>query len=268
MIDYVSRFGLEFNPFLKNAKEVIIDTAESKETDTRLSYLSEIRGFGLLTGSPGRGKTTAVRRWANRLNPSLFKVVYSSLSTLTVMEFYRNLSQGLGAQPGYRKTDNFNIIQNEISRYAMEKKITPVIIIDEADHMGHKILADLKILFNFDMDSKDRAVILLVGLPQLNNTLNLSVHEPLRQRLVMNYHMEGITKAEGKTYIKKKLEAAGCRQPVFDENAAEAILNASNGTPRLVNKICNTALLIANSQGRTDVDLESAEKAISDIQLG
>ena len=50
------------------------------------------------------------------------KVVYSSLSTLTVMEFYRNLSQGLGAQPGYRKTDNFNIIQNEISRYALEKK--------------------------------------------------------------------------------------------------------------------------------------------------
>ena len=184
------------------------------------------------------------------------------------MEFYRNLSQGLGGQPGYRKTDNFNIIQNEISRYALEKKITPVIIIDEADHMGHKILADLKILFNFDMDSKDRAVILLVGLPQLNNTLNLSVHEPLRQRFVMNYHMEGMTKEEGKTYIKKKLEAAGCRYPVFDENATEAILNASNGTPRLVNKICNTALLIANSKGRTDVDLESAEKAICDIQLG
>ena len=153
MIDYVSRFGLEFNPFLKNAKEVIIDTAEARETNIRLSYLSDIRGFGLLTGSPGRGKTTAVRQWANRLNPSLFKVVYSSLSTLTVMEFYRNLSQGLGGQPGYRKTDNFNIIQNEISRYALEKKITPVIIIDEADHMGHKILADLKILFNFDMDS-------------------------------------------------------------------------------------------------------------------
>lgn len=64
MIDYVSRFGLEFNPFLKNAKEVIIDTAEARETNIRLSYLSDIRGFGLLTGSPGRGKTTAVRQWA------------------------------------------------------------------------------------------------------------------------------------------------------------------------------------------------------------
>ena len=268
MTDYVSRFGLEFNPFLKNAKETILDTAESKEADTRLSYLSDIKGFGLLTGSPGRGKTTTARRWAGRLNPSLFKIVYSSLSTLTVMEFYRNLSEGLGAQPVHRKADNFKIIQNEINRYVLEKKITPVIIIDEADHIGHKILTDLKILFNFDMDSKDRAVVLLIGLPQLNNTLNLSVHEPLRQRFVMNYHMEGMTKEEGKVYIKKKLESAGCRCPVFDKNAVEAILNASNGTPRLVNKICNIALLIANSLERTEVDMESAEKAIRDIQLG
>ena len=53
MNDYISRFGLEFNPFLKNAKEVIIDTAESAETATRLSYLGDIKGFGFLTGSPG-----------------------------------------------------------------------------------------------------------------------------------------------------------------------------------------------------------------------
>lgn len=268
MNDYISRFGLEFNPFLKNAKEVIIDTAESTETATRLSYLGDTKGFGLLTGSPGRGKTTAVRKWAGGLNPSLFKVVYSSLSTLTVLEFYRRLAESLGAQPGFRKTDNFNIIQGEINRYALEKRITPVIIIDEADHIGHKILADLKILFNFDMDSRDRAVILLVGLPQLNNTLNLSVHEPLRQRIVMNYHMEGMSKEEGRLYIKKKLEAAGCRQKVFDENALEAILNTAGGTPRLVNKICNASLLIAGSQGHDIVDADSVQKAISDIQLG
>lgn len=242
--------------------------AEANEVATRLSYLCDIKGFGLLTGSAGRGKTTAARSFANQLNPSLYKVVYSSLSSLTVMEFYRNLSQGLGAQPSFRKTDNFNIIQTEISRYVLKKRTTPVIIIDEADHMCHKVLADLKILFNFDMDSKDRAVVLLVGFPQLNHTLNLSIHEPLRQRFVMNYHMEGMTKEEGKTYIKKKLEAADCREKVFEGNAVEAILNASNGTPRLVNKLCNMALLVANSQGKMRVELESAEKAIRDIQLG
>jgi hypothetical protein len=82
-MDYIVRYGLEFNPFLKNSKEILVQTDEYKETLFRLDYLAKTRGFGLLTGSPGKGKTTAVRNWAAGLNPSLYKVVYSSLSTLT-----------------------------------------------------------------------------------------------------------------------------------------------------------------------------------------
>lgn len=71
----------------------------------RLSYLRDTRGFGVLTGEPGRGKTTAARTWAASLNPSLFKVFYSSLSSLTVMDFYRQIASGLGAEPRFRKND-------------------------------------------------------------------------------------------------------------------------------------------------------------------
>ncbi|MFV0466641.1 MAG: hypothetical protein ACK5ML_11270 [Lachnospiraceae bacterium] len=70
-MDYTIRYGLEFNPFLKNSKEILVDTSEHKETRFRLDYLIKTKGFGLLTGSPGRGKTTALRGWANSLNPSL-----------------------------------------------------------------------------------------------------------------------------------------------------------------------------------------------------
>ena len=92
-MDYTARYGLAFNPFLKNAKEVIVETGEYQEARFRLDYLLSTKGFGLLTGSPGRGKTTVIRNWARGLNPSLYKVIYSSLSTLTVMEFYRNLNK-------------------------------------------------------------------------------------------------------------------------------------------------------------------------------
>ena len=91
-MDYTARYGLEFNPFLKNSKEVLVETQEYKEVLFRLNYLLTTKGFGLLTGSAGRGKTTAVRNWASGLNTSLYKVVYSSLSTLTVNDFYRNLA--------------------------------------------------------------------------------------------------------------------------------------------------------------------------------
>lgn len=87
IMDYTARYGLEFNPFLKNSKEVLVETQEYKEVLFRLNYLLTTKGFGLLTGSAGRGKTTAVRNWASGLNTSLYKVVYSSLSTLTVNVF-------------------------------------------------------------------------------------------------------------------------------------------------------------------------------------
>lgn len=205
------RYGLEFNPFLKNSKEILYTGNEYKEALFRLDYLSRTKGFGLLTGSPGRGKTTVVRNWSASLNSSLYKVVYTSLSTVTVNDFYRNLATSLGAQAAYRKTENFYAIQNEIQRLSVEKKKTPVIIIDEANYISNAVLNDLKILFNFEMDSRDLAVVLLVGLPQLNNTLQLAIHEPLRQRIVMNYNLEGLTKEEGRAYIAAKLKGAALR---------------------------------------------------------
>lgn len=268
MMDYIARYGLEFNPFLKNSREILVETQEYRETLFRLNYLLTVKGFGLITGSAGRGKTTAVRSWAAGLNPSLYKVVYSSLSTLTVNDFYRNLADELGAQPAFRKTDNFKIIQNEIIRLALEKRQTPIIIIDEANYIGNAVLGDLKMLFNFEMDSKDRAVVLLSGLPQLNSTLRLGIHEPFRQRLVMNYNLEGMTKAEGHSYITEKLKGAGCTQDVFEENALEAILNAANGTPRMVNKLCNASLLIGNNSNLNLITADAVMQAINDCELG
>ena len=263
-----SRYGLEFNPFLKNAREILYANCEWKEVLFRLDYLAKTRGFGLLTGSAGRGKTTAVRHWAVKLNPSLYKVVYTGLSTVTVNDFYRNLAASLGAQAAYRKTENFHAIQDEITRLALEKRRTPVIIIDEANYISNAVLNDLKILFNFEMDSKDRAVILLVGLPQINHTLNLAIHEPLRQRIIMNYNMDAYTKEEGREYIQAKLKGAGCTQPVFDEPAIEAILNAADGTARMISKLCNAALVIGNSQSQNLITVDTVMQAINESTLG
>lgn len=267
-MEYFYRFGMEENPFLKSSNEILFESDEFNEVQKRLEYLQLTKGFGVLTGGAGKGKTTAIRVWSKKLNPSLYKIVYSSLSTLTVNEFYRNLASGLGLIPHCRKPENFKMIQDEILRYSIEKRITPVIIIDEANHIGNGILNDLKILFNFDMDSKDRAIILMAGLPQLNNTLNLNIHEPLRQRITMNYNMEGLSKEESKLYIQKKLQGVHCSQNVFDDNSLEALANAANGIPRVLNKLANSCLLIANSKNQDSVDCETVMQAVNDNVLG
>ena len=228
MMDYFTRYGLEFNPFIKNSKEILVDTAEYRESLFRLDYLAKTKGFGLLTGSPGRGKTTVIRNWSRELNPSLYRVVYSSLSTLTANDFYRNLVRELGAEPAYKKPDNFRMIQEEITRLSVEKRKTPVIIIEEANYINNAILNDLKILFNFEMDSRDRAVILLAGLPKLNATLNLGVHEPLRQRIVMNYNLEGMSKDEGRYYISEKMNYPGASPQASFATTAHPCLDASD----------------------------------------
>lgn len=266
-MNYISRYNLEFNPFIKNSKETLIETDEYKEVTFRLNYLLQTKGFGVLTGGPGKGKTTIIRNWTKSLNPSAYKVVYISLSTLTVNDFYRHLAEGLNQEPRFRKTDNFKVIQDAINRLVVEKKITPIIIIDEANYLKNSTLNDLKILFNFEMDSSDKAVVLLAGLPQLNNTLNLNAHEPLRQRITMNYNLDGLSKEEAKKYVLDKLKAAGCETQVFESNALEAIINASNGVPRIINKICNQSLLIANSANLNTVDEDSVLKALNDIEL-
>lgn len=168
----------------------------------------------------------------------------------------------------YHKTDNFRLIQSAINRLAIEKRVTPVFIIDEANYLNTAVLNDLKILFNFEMDSRDRAAILLVGQTQLNSILSLNAHEALRQRLVMNYSMEGLSKQEGRTYITGKLNGAGCRQTIFDEATLEAVLNAANGIPRVINRLCDSCLLISHTDGLSTVTAEVAMKAVNDVELG
>ena len=266
-MDYTTRYGLEYNPFIKNDRETLIETREYREVTSRLNYLLQIKGIGLLTGNPGLGKTTAIRNWLKSLNPTAYKTIYIPISTLTVMEFYRYMAAELGCEPAYRKADNFKMIQNAIERYVYEKRMVPIIVLDEANYMKNATLNDLKILFNFEMDSVNRAMVLLAGLPQPLTTLNLNVHEPLRQRITMNYNIAPLTQEEVKTYILEKLKSANCRQEVFEKNALEAIANASNGTPRMIDKIVNASLLVGNQLNQNIIVSDTVMNAVNEIQL-
>ena len=118
------------------------------------------------------------------------------------------------------------------------------------------------------MDSIDRAVVLLVGLPQINNTLRLVAHEPLRQRITMNYNLEGLSKEEAKNYILCALKEAKSHITVFSENALEAIANAGNGVPRVINKICNASLLIGHNRDVDEINSDIVMMAVDEIEIG
>ncbi|NPV51907.1 MAG: AAA family ATPase [Firmicutes bacterium] len=146
----------------------------------------------------------------SKLNPQLFKVVYMPLSLVTAVDFYRHLAVALGLIPRFRKVDLFHDIQGHIAHLAYQKNTVPLIIIDEAQALHTSVLGDLRVLFNFQLDSKNLAMVLLVGQPYFVAQLNLHVHEALRNRIVVHYEFKGLDKSEVKDYITSLLKEHQC----------------------------------------------------------
>ena len=121
--------------------------------------------MGVFTGLPGYGKTFCIRSFINNLNPDLYKVIYvSSYDNLTLFDFYKEVSNSLNLDTKVcYKTDMYSNIQKAIRRLVEIDKVQPVIIIDDAHTLSRDILKSLKILFDFDMDSKDYTILILIG---------------------------------------------------------------------------------------------------------
>lgn len=265
---YKSYWGMEFNPFQKEISEKqCMETRDFKQVKARLDYLKNTKGIGLFTGLSGTGKTYALRCFANGLNNNLYKVVYIPLSTVTVPEFYRMLAYGLGLEPACKKIDVFNQIREHIVSLVKTKKIIPLIIIDEAQYLKTEVLNDIKILLNFDMDSKNHVIFILTGQPILNNILSRQVHEALKQRIIISYHFEGITRQETEEYIVSRFKLCGVTNPIFSPNSYEAIASCSNGSIRKLNNIIEKCLILGAKKKAESIDTDIVMIAQNEIEL-
>lgn len=261
-------FGMKCNPFQKDFEQkYTYDFTDFKEMQGRLEYLLKTKGIGVFTGSSGMGKTYSIRYFVNHLNVGLYKPVYLCLSTITVMDFYRSLCVGLGIIPNHRKADMFKQIQETIKNYVKDRRIVPVIILDEAQYLRTDILNDLKMLFNFEMDSKNYAILILLGQTILNDILSRNTHEALRQRIVVNYMFTGIDENEVRGYLKSRLQLAGMNENMFEDGAIKAISSNCNGSTRRLNSIAETCLMICEQRNEDVVSAEVAMLAENELSL-
>lgn len=265
---YKAFYSLSATPFQKDIAVTGFFASHSfSESLARLDYLKSTRGIGVLVGEPGAGKTSALRCFATKLNPALFKVIYFPLSTGTVMDFYRGLAYGVGEAPCFRKVDLFRQIQKAIVDLSHEKKVLPIFILDEMQLATNKFLDDLSILFNFSMDSENPFVLILAGLPHFMDKLTYTHNQPLSQRVVMRFKMGALSKDEVKQYVSHHMEMAGARHEVFSDAAIEALASHSRGFPRLINNLAINALLYGCSHKLASIDEECVLKATQEASI-
>ena len=265
---FTAFWEMQFNPFSRPAQgKHCFESGDFRQATARLKHLCDIKGIGLFTGNSGTGKTFTLKKFAEALNPGLFKLFYAPLSSVTVLEFYRAVAIGLGIAPSHKKIDLFNAIQDRIKSLARDKRVTPVIIFDEGQYLSAKILNDLKIILNFDMDSNNHAVVILAGLPALATTLSMGAHESLAQRIRINYAFTGLSKTEMTDYVVSKLKDCGASPAIFADNALEALWGCCAGSPRVVNSLAENCLRIGAQKRLKVIDTETVMLANNEISF-
>jgi len=261
-------YGMSFNPFDKGvAEKNAFLTGDMKKMQGRLDYLKQNPGIGVFTAGTGLGKTFSLRCFREKLNPNITKFIYISLSTVTALEFYRQLSESLGLEPSHRKSAMFKNIQEFFENMSGHKKIHYIVCLDEAQYLGGDILRDLKMLTNFSMDSRNCFSLVLLGQPVLNNILMRQPHEALRQRILVNYNFTGLLESEAPDYVGSRFALAGAPAAIMDDNAVLSAYGSSGGSIRRLNLIITKALMIGAQHGKQNIDTDIILAAVGEIEL-
>jgi type II secretory pathway predicted ATPase ExeA len=244
---YTSFYGMCANPFLKDESiKYKFESEDFKATLYRFNYLKEVKGIGLFTGACGFGKTYVARYFIDYLNKDLYKVIYISLNDLiTTFDFFKILSNNLGLDIGAcYKSDIYKNIQDEFKRLVIQEKVQPIVILDDAHLLSREMLLNFKVFYDFDMDSADYVTLILIGNPELKDELSKQVYESLKQRIIVNYTFNGLSRKEVNEYIKSRFDYVNAKKDIFEEDAISALYSCCHSSPRKLNTLVINSLML------------------------
>lgn len=242
-------FGFNRAPFERGLdSSELFRAPHLDELHQRLCHLVESRALGLLTGEPGCGKSTALRRLRDELHPEQVRTLYLHDTAVSPGDFCRQITLELGLEPSLSRAVNLRAIQHEIARLAEERHLTVLLVLDEAQSLRADVLALLPTLTNFDWDSRAPLAVLLAGQSGLRQTLRRALLEPLAQRLTVRYALRGFDRETTRLYLEHRLKLAGLERPLFTEPAVEALWQNSQGVMRRIDTLAHDALVAAATQ--------------------
>ena len=259
-------YHLKKLPFQKNINpQDLFTTKATLELKNRLEYINQTRGMMLLTGMPGTGKTLNISAFVNQLNPNLYKFFYIPLSTINPLEFCSQLCFYLTKETCWRKSQLFRTIQNGVKDYVANHKKIPIIILDEAHLLKNENFYELQIITNFDMDTLDPLILIISGQLHLSERLLRPIHQSFNQRFALKFVLPALSKEQSASYIDHQLRLAERKQPVFDENAVNAIHQNALGIPRVINTLALKSMTIGAIEKKDVLTEEEVYRASQEL---
>ena len=270
---YFKFFGFKESPFnMTPNSRYFFESAKHTEALSTLIYaVEERKGFVVITGDIGSGKTTVCRTLLNKLNSTTQTALITN-THLSGRDILCNILEDLEVEyePGSKSA-----LLAQLNHYLIEQLRSDqnvVVIIDEAQNLRPSVLEEVRMLSNLETENEKLIQIILLGQPELKKKLALPKLEQLRQRIAVFYHLAPLTEKETKSYVLYRLKiASGTDRQYFTEEALDEVYQFSGGVPRLINSICDSALLNGFIYEKDIIDGELMREVVSEspmVQIG
>lgn len=257
----LNHFGLAVHPFARAVPAAgLVQHRSFAEALVRLNLAVQTRTPALLTAEPGLGKSTLLGVFADSLDKSKVRLVYTPLCSCGPFGLVGQLAAHYGVRARRSAAQTAQAVLEELAR----TERTEILVLDEAHRLPDQSLDELRLLSNLDFDRTPPFSLLLVGQSPLRARLTEAGHASLAQRLAIRATLFPLSEAESTDYLERRLRAAGARATLFRPAAAGRVFEKTCGVPRLINNLAFAALLAAAMRGRKHVDLADVDDAAFD----
>lgn len=265
---YQEHFGFTAPPFsIAPDPHSLYMSERHQEALAHLFYGMQVDGgFVLLTGEVGTGKTTICRCLLEQV-PENTDIAFIFNPKLTVEELLATICDEFRI-PHQEEQNSIKSYVDHINSFLLHSHANgrkAVLIIDEAQNLSTDVLEQIRLLTNLETNERKLLQIILLGQPELINMLKQPGLRQLAQRITARYHLTPLSESEVGPYIDHRLAINGCRQKIFPESTTKTLFKLTNGTPRLLNIICDRALLGAYVQDQDMVDIATIKKAAREV---
>ncbi len=265
---YKTHYNLKAMPFqiTTDPKFLWLGEKHSEALATLKYGILENKGFLLLTGDVGTGKTALINRLVKMIDVAAIvaKIPDPGLSSL---EFFNFLAVEFKMNKKFESKGEFLIHLKHFLNKAHYERKKVLLIIDEAQRLTHDLLEQIRLLSNIELQDKKLINIFFVGQTEFNEMLMEDRNRAVRQRITVSYFIDPLTEAEARLYIQHRLKVAGATREIFGRNALREIYNFSGGYPRLINIICDHALLTGYSYDLKLIDKKVITECEQELQI-